>query len=138
MSNSQKYIKVISIIDIIFGIIGLIIGILGATGGFIVAGGNTGADVAATDAVGFAIAMVITCIASLITLIVGILGVRAAKDASKVGPVFVIAVISLIIAIGSIIFNVIGGKFQFSDLFSMVGSGLMAFCANNVRKQNQG
>ena len=138
MSNSQKYIKVISIIDIILGIIGLIVCILGATGAFIVVGSGTGAGVSATDAAGFGIGMIVGAISCIITLIVGILGVRAAKDASKIKPVFVIAIISLSLAIVSLIANIVGGNFSWSDLLSLVGSGLMAFCANNVRKQNLG
>lgn len=137
MSKSQKYIKIISIIDIILGIIGLVVGILGAVGGFVVAGGGTGAEVAATDAAGFGVGMVLTAIASIITIIVGILGLRAAKDASKIKPVFVIAIISLVITVISVIGGLVGGKFDTADLFSLVGDVLMVFCANNVRKQAQ-
>ena len=138
MSNSQKYIKVISIIDIIFGVIGLIIGVLGATGGFLVASGATGADVAATDAAGFGAAMVIVALSCVFTIIVGILGLRAAKDASKIMPVFVLSIISLVIGVVSLIMSVTGGSFKASDLTGLVGSALMVFCANNVRKQAQG
>lgn len=138
MSNSQKYIKIISIIDIVFGVIGLIVGVLGATGGFIAASGATGADVAATDAAGFGGVMIILAIACIFEIIVGILGLRAAKDASKIKPVFVLSIISLAVGVVSLIMSITGGSFKASDLAGLVGSALMVFCANNVRKQAQG
>ena len=138
MSNSQKYIKIISIIDIVFGVLGLIVSAAAATGGFVLASGATGADVAATDAMGFGAAMVIVALSSIFTIIVGILGLRAAKDASKVKPLFVVSIISLAVGVVSVILSVTGGTFKVSDLSGLVGSALMVFCANNVRKQAQG
>ena len=34
--------------------------------------------------------------------------------------------------------SIAGGKFDTSCLFSLIGSALMMWCANNVKKQNQG
>ena len=71
-------------------------------------------------------------------MIVGILGLRAAKDASKIKPVFVLSIISLAVGVVSLIMSITGGSFKASDLAGLVGSALMVFCANNVRKQAQG
>lgn len=138
MSNSQKYIHVISILEIVFGAIGLILFGVGAAASFAIAGGAVEADLAATDAAGFGIAMVVLAIACIFNIITGILGVRAAKDASKIGPVFVLAVLSLAVSVLSLVLGVVGGDFDSSSVISVVGSALMAWCANNVKKQNQG
>ena len=138
MSNSQKYIKIISIIDIVFGVLGLIVSAAGAAGGFVLASGATGANVAATDAMGFGAAMVILALSCIFTIVVGILGLRAAKDASKIKPLFIVSVISLAIGVVSVVMSVTDGSFKASDLTGLVGSALMVFCANNVRKQAQG
>ncbi len=81
--------------------------------------------------------MIVLIIACIFEIIVGILGLRAAKDASKVMPVFVLSIISLVIGVISLIMGITGGSFKASDLTSVVGSALMVFCANNVRKQAQ-
>jgi hypothetical protein len=52
-------------------------------------------------------------------------------------PVFVLSIISLVIGVISLIMGITGGSFKASDLTGVVGSALMVFCANNVRKQAQ-
>lgn len=138
MSNSQKYINVISILDIIFGVIGLIVGGLGAAGGLAIAGGAVQAEVGAADAAGFSIVMILVIIASIFSIVTGVLGVRAAKDASKIQPVFILAIVSLAIAVISLVLGYVQGKPDSSSVSSIIGSALMVWCANNVKKQNQG
>lgn len=136
MSNSQKYINVISILNIIGGAFGLIAGILAAVGGGIAGDAlaqTEGAPTAAT-VIGFAIALMI---AGGLSLLTGILGVRAAKDASKIGPVFVLAALSFGVTVIGIIASLVGGSFSLSSLTELVPTGLMLWCANNVKKQNQ-
>lgn len=136
MSNSQKYINIISILNIIGGAAQIIIGLLGAFGA-----GSVGADAIAhqagasapTAVTGFIIALIV---AGVFSLICGILGVRAAKDASKIKPVFVLACISLAVALVGNIASIIGGSFSIGNLTELVAPALMVFCANNVRKQN--
>lgn len=137
MSNSQKYINIISILNIIGGAAQIIIGLLGAFGV-----GSVGADAIAQQAgdasahtavTGFIIALIV---AGVFSLICGILGVRAAKDASKIKPVFVLACISLAVALVGNIASIIGGSFSIGNLTELVAPALMVFCANNVRKQN--
>ena len=70
-----------------------------------------------------------------LSLITGILGVRAAKDATKVTPVFVLSAISLAIVVVGLIGSIISGSFSASGLLELVAPGLMFWCANNVKKQ---
>lgn len=133
MSKSQKYINIVSILNIIGGAAQIIIGILGAIGA-----GAVGADVLAqqggdaASVTGFVIALIV---AGAFSLICGILGVRAAKDASKIKPVFTLACISLAVGLIGVIANVISGKFAIGNLTELVAPLLMVICANNVRKQ---
>ena len=84
---------------------------------------------------GFIIALIV---AGVFSLICGILGVRAAKDANKIKPVFILACISLAIALIGNIVSIVGGNFSVGNLTELIPPALMAICANNVRKQNLG
>ena len=136
MSGSQKYIKIISILNIIGGAFYVLIGILGFLGKGIV--GNDAliaeaGDSSAPAAVNvFLIAMIVI---GLFSLIVGILGVRAGNDPSKIGPVFILAIISLVISVISLVGSIFGGSFSIYSLIECVPPALMTWCANNVKKQ---
>ena len=94
MSNSQKYIFVISILNIIGGVFYLIIGVLGFMGKSIA--GNealiqqAGEESAPALVTAFIIMMILT---GAFSLLLGFLGIRAAKDASKIGPVYILAML---------------------------------------------
>lgn len=66
---------------------------------------------------------------------IGVLGLRAAKDASKVGPVLILAGLSLAVAVVGLIANIVNGSFAFADLTQLVAPALMLWCASNVKKQ---
>lgn len=138
MSNSQKFINVVSILNIIGGIAYLVIGLLGAFG----VGGvgterlveHTGEQTAGVAAWLFIVIMILVGGFSLFT---GILGTRAAHDASKIGPVFTLATISLIISVVNVVVSIIDKDFGLRAICSLVGPALMLWCAANVKKQNQ-
>ena len=94
MSNSQKYIFVISILNIIGGVFYLIIGVLGFMGKSIA--GNealiqqAGEESAPALVTAFIIMMILS---GAFSLLLGFLGIRAAKDASKIGPVYILAML---------------------------------------------
>ena len=136
MSNSQKYINIVSILNIIGGALFVLIGILGFLGKGLV--GNEAliqeaGDSSAPAAVNtFLIVMIVI---GLFSLVVGILGVRAANDPSKIGPVFTLAVVSLIISVVNVFVGIFGGNFSIYSLIECVPPALMTWCANNVKKQ---
>ena len=137
MSGSQKYIKIVSILNIIAGAIFTIVGILGFTSKAIVgnealieqAGGDSSAPMAAN------VFLIVMIVIGLFSLAVGILGVRAANDPSKIGPVFTLAVVSLIISVVNLFVGIFGGNFSIYSLVECVPPALMTLCANNVKKQ---
>lgn len=136
MSKSQKYINIVSILNIIGGAIFIILGIVGFAGKSAVGNAalveQTGTAAAPAMANGILIAMIASGALSLIT---GILGVRAAKDATKVKPVLILSAISLAIVVIGLIGNIINGSFTASGILELVAPGLMFWCANNVKKQ---
>ena len=138
MSGSQKYIKIIGILNIIGGALFVLFGILGFLGKGLV--GNEALIEEAGDSSAPMIANIflIFMIASgIFSLIIGILGVRAANDPSKIGPVFILAIISLAISVISLVGGIFGGNFSVYSLIECVPPALMTWCANNVKKQEK-
>ena len=136
MSASQKYIKIIGILNIIGGAFYVLIGILGFLGKGIV--GNEALVAEAGDSSAPAavnVFLIVMIVIGLFSLIVGILGVRAANDPSKIGPVFTLAVISLVISVIGLVGSIFGGSFSIYSLIECVPPALMTWCANNVKKQ---
>lgn len=136
MSNSQKYINIVSILNIIAGAIFIVLGIVGFAGKGAVGDAalveQAGTAAAPATANAFLIGMIASGALSLIT---GILGFRAAKDATKVKPVFILSAISLAIVVIGLIGSAISGSFSVKGLLELVAPGLMFWCANNVKKQ---
>ena len=136
MSNSQKYINIVSILNIIAGAIFIVLGIVGFAGKSAVTDAALIEQAGTAEAPAMANAFLIGMIASgALSLITGILGVRAAKDATKVKPVLILSGISLAIVVIGLIGSAISGGFSASGLLELVAPGLMFWCANNVKKQ---
>ena len=136
MSASQKYIKIVSILNIIGGAFYVLIGILGFLGKGLV--GNEALIEEAGDSSAPMITnifLIVMIVIGLFSLVVGILGVRAANDPSKIGPVFTLAIISLVISVISLVGGIFGGSFSIYSLIECVPPALMTWCANNVKKQ---
>ncbi len=132
---SQKTLKVISIIDIVAGGLCALLALLVIVGGLAGTGSpeidtETGATLVAAG--------IVLLIAGILDLIVGILGLRAAKDNQKIMPVWVFAIISLIINVVSFIVSVVkggAGQNTFSQICSIVIAALIFWVANNVKKE---
>ena len=136
MSNSQKYINIISILNIIAGAIFIVLGIVGFVGKSAVGNAALVEQAGTANAPAAVNALIFIMIVSgALSLITGILGVRAAKDATKVKPVLILSAISLAIVVIGLIGNIIGGSFSASGLLELIAPGLMFWCANNVKKQ---
>ena len=138
MSASQKYIKIIGILNIIGGAFYVLIGILGFLGKGIV--GNEALVAEAGDSstpVAVNVFLIVMIVIGLFSLIVGILGVRAGNDPSKVGPVFTLSIISLVISVIGLVGSIFNGSFSVYSLVECVPPALMTWCANNVKKQEK-
>ena len=136
-SGSQKYIKIVSILNIIGGAFYILIAILGFLGKGVVgdealikeAGGDSTAPAAVN------VFLIVMIVIGLFSLVVGILGLRAANDPSKVGPVYKLAVISLAISVINLFVGIFGGNFSIYSLIECVPPALMTWCSNNLKKQ---
>ena len=146
-SGSQKFLLVISIINIIFAVIGLLGGIVGVLGGALfsaadpaeVAESLSGTGVTQGQAGGIVVAaFLFVFLASVVELIVGILGVRAANDNQKIMPVWVLSLINVILYVIGLIMTFVNGTFStdgLSSILSLIFAGLLFWVANNIKKQ---
>ena len=147
-SGSQKFLLVISILDIIMGILillGAILLLVAGVGSVAVSSDPAAmaeAGVTATEAAeaGGALGILgfFTLLSGGLCLLQGILGLRAANDNQKIMPVWVLAIIGLVGAVITIVVALTDGSFSAGDtssLGSLVGSGLMFWVANNIKKQ---
>ena len=135
-SGSQKYIKIVGILNIIGGAFYILIAILGFLGKGVVGdealikeAGDSNAPAAVN------VFLIVMIIIGLFSLIVGILGIRAANDPSKSGPLFKLAVISLGISVINLFVGIFGGNFSIHSLIECVPPALMTWCSNNLKKQ---
>ena len=136
-SGSQKYIKIVSILNIIGGAFYILIAILGFLGKGVVgdealikeAGGDSTAPAAVN------VFLIVMIVIGLFSLIVGILGIRAANDPGKAGPLFKLACVSLGISVINLFVGIFGGNFSIHSLIECVPPALMTWCSNNLKKQ---
>ena len=136
MSGSQKFIYIISILNIIGGIAYLLFGILAALGVGIAGTEQLVRETGEQQAGAYAVIFIVLLLVfGAISLITGILGIRAAHDAKKINPVYILAAFSLIISVANLIVAILNQKFSASVLASVVGPALMFWCAANVKKQ---
>ena len=146
-SGSQKALLVLSIISIVIAALGLLGSILLIASSTLVSavpaseaseiladtGMTQGEAGAVVGIVGFV--LLFTC---AIELILGILGVRAANDNQKIMPVWVLAIIEVVLSILSIGLQfgdgTIGANAS-SSVVSLLFAVLMFWLANNIKKE---
>lgn len=139
-SGSQKALKVISIIMIVFGALGIVASLLLLVGGGAV--GISGVD-AADDNVAAAggLAMILgfgMLLSTLFDLVIGIFGLRGANDPSKIGVFFVLAVVGVVFGIINLGFVFLNGADVSSVVNSVLSLALPVACvvlANNIKHQ---
>ena len=151
-SGSQKFLLVVSVITIILSIFIIISGVvINVAGGFF--GGTSEAVELAnslSDETGTAITSsqiggiatftgMLMIINGIVDLILGILGVRAANDNQKIMPVWVLALISLVLDAIGIVMMLVNGPLDANNILTaLVGlacSALLFWVANNIKKQ---
>lgn len=142
-SGSQKFLKVISIIDIVMGAIIIIVsfaaifmgGIAGIASPDLMASGELSASDAALASGAMSIIGVFGIVVGAVTVIEGVLGVRAANDPSKIMPVWILSIIGVAANAVSLIMAFAQHGNVVSGLLSLVVSGLMLWVANNIKVQ---
>ncbi|MDO4538590.1 MAG: hypothetical protein Q4B54_10550 [Coriobacteriales bacterium] len=149
-SGSQKFLLVVSIINIVFGALAVIMGLLAMTGGAVIGAVNTPEVTSAFDEAGMAqstaAALVmggsmLIIITSVIDIVIGILGVRAANDNQKIMPVWVLCLIDLVLTIIGVIVSLVqngslgSGSSMLSNILSIAMTVLMFYAANNIKRE---
>ena len=139
VEKSQKIVKVLGILSIIAAIGGL----LAAIGMFSLAGAgaaavNTAVAVDGQTAgglVSIGLFGVILLVSSITELLQGIFSLRAAKDASKVQPLWVISIISVVMNAISLV-NSFSRDTQsiLTAIFALIISCFVFYLANNIKK----
>ena len=134
MSNSQKYIKIVSILNVISGAAYVLFALLAVLGVGLAGDAMSQMDGAPSKAA--IVAFIGTLLVSgAITLISGILGLRAAKDASKIKPVFTLSLIGFVITLLNVVLGAIGNNLDIGQIMELVAPALMLWCSYNVKKE---
>ena len=100
MSGSQKALKVVSILLIIYAVVMTAFGIFLVAGGSFLAGETI--DVNGTAEAANVMAAALgggTIVGGIVDLVIGLLGLRGAKNPRKVGPFFVLCIIGLVLGL---------------------------------------
>lgn len=138
MSGSQKTLKIISIILIVWAIIVILLGAFMAAGSAVPGMSAESIDMGSgpmsmsSAALAFGVG---TIIGGVINLIIGLLGLRGAKNPHKIGLFFVLCIIGLVLGIVGIVMNIMQGAFQRTSLVSIVIIAVCTFLAHSIKKQ---
>ena len=142
-TTSQKALKVISIIMIVFAALTLLLGIGGiVTGGALGILGAGSGDAGSAALVGgvAAVAGFVILLGGAINLAIGIFGLRGANDPRKIGAFYVLAIIGLAFAVLSALGTFFGGSADGGDiasaLFGLVLPLVCVLLAYNIKKEN--
>ncbi len=135
-SGSRKMLKFLGVLDIIFGIAGIIFGIIMFVGGGLGAVIATDSD-AQVGAVAIVLVGIIMLVSGLFDLILGILSVRASNNPRKIMPVWVLALISLILNVIGVISGISsgGGSGIIPSIVGLIIAVIVFVIANNVKKE---
>ena len=146
-SGSQKVLLVISILSIIGAVLVLLSGLAMMMGGALfgsidsseAASALAGTDITQDEA-GVIAGMlgIIVIFSGVVELIMGILGVRAANNSQKIMPVWVFAIIEVILCVIGLASTVADGTFSsqgVSTVISLVFAVLILWIANNIKKE---
>ena len=146
-SGSQKVLLVLSIINIVFAVLAILAGVTFMLGGSLFGAVASSEAAAALSGTGITqgeagaivgIAGYVILFSGVIELILGILGVRAANDNQKIMPVWVLAIIQLVLCAISLITTITGGSFGTqgaSSIISLVLAAIIMWLANNIKRE---
>ena len=129
MSGSQKALKVVSVLLIIYAVVMTAFGIFLVAGGSFLAGETI--DVNGTAEAANVMAAALgggTIVGGIVDLVIGLLGLRGAKNPRKVGPFFVLCIIGLVLGLAQ-------GTFDRWSLVSVVIVAVCRYLSAQVKKQ---
>lgn len=130
MSSSQKTLKVICIVLMVWSALTLLFNVLAMFGGvltLVVPG--VGLSLLFTGFLGI--------FGSIFDIVVAALGVRGANYPAKIGPFYVLAVIGFALAAVSAVAGIFAGDFQAHEIVNALLTGACAVLASNIRKEGR-
>ena len=134
MSNSRKYIKIVSILNVISGAAYVVFALLAVLG--VGLAGDAMSQMEGAPSKTAIVAFIGSLLVSgAITLVSGILGLGAAKDASKIKPVFTLSLIGFVITLLNVILGAVGNNLDIGQIMELVAPALMLWCSYNVKKE---
>lgn len=138
MSGSQKALKVISILLLVWGILMLLLGVFLAAGSQVPGMSAESMDVngttmnMATAAIGIGVG---TIVAGVVYVVIALLGLRGAKNPRKAGAFFVLCIIGLVLSLISLGMGIAQGTFQWQSLIGVLIIAVCTYLASAVKKQ---
>lgn len=138
MSGSQKTLKIISIVMIVWAVITVVIGALLAAGSALPDLAQDTIDVSGTTlnaASAVLTAGLIVVVNGVLNFIVGCFGLRGAKNPKKIGVFFVLCIINLVLGVLGIVLNIVNGSFQWTSLISLAIVIVCTYLAVAIKKQ---
>lgn len=136
MSGSQRVLKIISILLIVWAVILIAFGAFLAFGSGFATGYVVDSQGAAVDAATMSIALGVgTIIGGVVNLVIALLGLRGAKNPRKIGAFFVLSIIGVVLGLISLGMGIAQGTFQWSSLVSLALVVVCAVLAYNIKKQ---
>lgn len=138
MSGSQKALKVVSILMIVYAVLMILLGAFLCFGASIpgVAGQTIDVDGSLLDAATVSVVLGAGSIVSgIVYLIIGLFGKRGAKNPQKIGPFFALSVVGVVLSIASAVLGIVQGSFPLSQFVGLLFVILCAVLAFNIKKQ---
>lgn len=138
MTGSQKTLKIVSIILIIWAVLEVLFGAFLAAGSAVPGMSAESVDVNGSTMVlsSAALAMGIgVIVGGVINLIIALLGLRGAKNPAKIGVFFVLCIIGLVLSVIGTIMSIMQGSFQWSYVVSLAIVAVCTYLASKIKKQ---
>lgn len=138
MSGSQKALKVISILLLVWGILMLLLGVFLTAGSQVPGMSAESMDVngttmnMATAAIGIGVG---TIVAGVVYVVIALLGLRGAKNPRKIGAFFVMCIIGLIFGIAGLVLDIMNGALAWNDIVSVLIVVVCTCLAQSIKKQ---
>ena len=127
LKTSKRILKIFGIFDIICGIFLIILGVMVLVGASQLSPEEIASDPSLSAGVS---GMAILFILGLLSLLEGIFSIRGAKDAAKIMPAWIFAIIGVIAAVvGLFTGGSLGGS-----IFSLIVNIVIFIAANKIRK----
>ena len=136
VETSKSILNVCGAMNMCYGILVMFLGVLTAAGGGLISAVSL-AEADIPDVAGplVLVAGIGIVLMGVFSLVVGILSCKAVTDPSKAQPVFVLAVISLVLAGISLVSAFVSGGATISTIVGVALNGLLVAASNTMRKE---